>query len=59
METLHAEGRRNQWDLHWMVGPDANHAAVLGFKPLLDVQEMTNGLGLEPSIQSSFQWVNR
>ena len=31
-----------------MVGPEANHAAVLGFKPLLKLHEMTNGLELEP-----------
>ena len=47
-ETLLPSKSSNQWDLYWMVGPEANHATVLGLKPLLDVQEMTNGLELEP-----------
>ena len=37
-----------QRDLNRTVGPDANQAAVLDLKTLLDVQEMTNGLELEP-----------
>ena len=37
-----------QCDLYWIVGPEANHATLLGLKPLLDVHEMTNGLELEP-----------
>ena len=46
------------WGLGWrgpgqrylnrMFGPEANHTAVLGFKPLVDVKKMKNSLELEP-----------
>ena len=41
-------GGREQRDLYGVDKPEANHAAILSLKPLLDVQEMTNGLELEP-----------
>ena len=35
-------------EFKWTAGPEANHATVLALKPILDVQEMTNGLESEP-----------
>ena len=29
-----------RWDIYWTVGPGANQVALLGFKPLLDVQHL-------------------
>jgi len=33
------------WELYWMDGPKANHAAVLALKPLVDVKQIEKWSG--------------
>ena len=39
---------QNHGDFNRMDGPRADHAVILGLKPLSDVQKMTTGAELEP-----------